>query len=49
MQLPTIPSIMTTDPRTVRAAMRAAARHAPAAFEEGTGLTAASGRDGDAA
>jgi cytochrome P450 len=38
MQLPTIPSIMTTDPRTVRAAMPEAARHAPAAFEEGTGL-----------
>jgi cytochrome P450 len=38
MQLPTIPSIMTTDPRTVRAAMREAARHSPAAVEEGTGL-----------
>ena len=38
MQLPTIPSTMTTDPRTVRAAMREAARHAPAAIEEGTGL-----------
>lgn len=38
MQLPTIPSIMTADPRSVRAAMREAARHAPVAIEESTGL-----------
>ncbi|MEH6635884.1 MAG: cytochrome P450 [Halioglobus sp.] len=38
MELPTIPSIKTTDPRVVRAAMRDAARHAPAAIEEGSGL-----------
>lgn len=38
MQLPIIPSITTTDPRLVRAAMREAARQAPAAIEEGSGL-----------
>ena len=45
MQLPAIPSIMTTDPRTVRGAMREAARHAPAAIEEGTGIVYILGYD----
>jgi len=38
MELPIIPSTLTTDPRRVRTAMREAARLGPVGVEEGTGL-----------
>jgi len=45
MDLPTIPSIGNADPRVVRRAMRDAARQAPAAIEEGSGLVYIFGYD----